>query len=791
MNVGSTFEMIYHIMLNTHLFGGTYGFFDNIKMLASTSQNPWEIESDASFGSVLQIATNYTLSISSSDKYVILEEQYLMTQGNLNIKQFAISVSTINNFSSFQLVLHLNGYDCGYYDSIYYYAGLSGVYPRYVLVWENINLSFPDESDLSIEFLVVGNTTSGTFTFTAFTGDIDADGTIDFKWSSGASAAVLPYFNGIYDGLSGSSISEFQYKIWADYTSGTYLCGYNVDAYDYKGEYVIGTTVAANHFVEIHYDILASLRVRFFELFIGSQTYAVASQTSDYYLKINGEPQGAADCIREINSDWYRVLWNVSYLSVNDDTVFEVSCPGAILVVSRPSYDVDGDGVKAYSYHNSYSLWNGVFDGTVSPYDISYRMYYENENFTFTNETSPFNDLITSTGTEFLTYETVPIFYFISDYTYVNTIELWKDGVEQTDQGFPFTVTSGTFKGELSYLPFHNGSYALYLIRNSVIVSSFNFTVADPVDTDFILNVRPNPCMFNTEASIFYRFFPDDGSDGFIGVSFRSDTSNVSEFVHYWFLSSNVSGNVSFYPQNYVYVTLWKKTGSSYSLLRTVYLKLFDIIEDTINVRYKTIQLSFDNPVVIQRIYGYRTANNFKTIVRLNNKVLQDVTDRPYYRVDVAITKAGNYLAELCMETSNGTIVLAAVNFSVTVSASSGPEGGEEAFDPTMKALFGICFVIVSVCVPLMISVKYHANVPTFVYVIFMAFGIGLGTKLGFLDLWLVFLFVVALVAGAVYTIFGHGGPGPGTGSGGGDRTIRERVFTRRGNDEGVRRNGR
>jgi len=558
------------------------------------------------------------------------------------------------------------------------------------------------------------------------------------------------------------------------YVDPGYNCGYLFDGYSFKGSLNTNTPISYSRFAEITYDVMSDIALKGVELLVHRGT---TDLTSDLYLKVNGEAIGHDVCIQHISDYWDKVIWSFDKTISNDKIVFEFSCPAVDLNLNYVySDDLDDDGDILSSYHNSYSLWNGVFDGNLFLRDFSYKFYYDD--MIFQNETSPYTDLVTSTKTGFETFDTIPVYYFIADYSYTNSIQLWKSGVQQTAQGFPFTVTSGDFNGELSFTPFHSGSYQFRLMRNSIIRSSFNFTVTDPADTDFVLAVYPNPCEFNTEVNIGYRFYPDDGSDGFIGVSEFPGTSNFSSFSEYWMLSANTSGNKTFFAQTNMYVSLWKKTGSSYVRMKIKYLKMGSMFDNTINVGYKSIALSDAVPSVSQRIYGTQVVQGFNTFVRMNNKLLQYVTDTPFYNVYAPVSKGGNYNVELCMETANGSKVLCAVNFTVS-SPSAGGGAGAEAFPPEMKLLFGICCILVAVSCPLMISVKYHVAVPTFVYVVFMAFGIGIGTVLGFLELWLVFLFVVALVAGAVFTIFGHGGSGGGGGDSG---TIRKGgILSRRG----------
>jgi hypothetical protein len=565
-------------------------------------------------------------------------------------------------------------------------------------------------------------------------------------------------------------------------------CGTDVSGFEKNSiGYLPVTSFVNKRYLEALYGVDMSTTIMGVSILVSSSMRIYNSNLSEYSLKVNGVEIGPADCFKllgsTVNEDIYALYWNVVIVTLADQQpLFEF----------YHSTDIGGSGqywdlfnaVNALYWnptiaYNNPSLYDGEYAYGVSSLYATITFYYDS--IIFENETSPYTDLVTCPKTAYSTFDTIPVSFFVSDFTYSNSIQLWRNGTQKTDaiQGFPYSVLTGDFFGELSYTPLLSGTYQFRLVRNGLIKSSFNVTVTDPVDMNFVLAVYPNPCEFNTEVFIYFRFYPLDGAEGFIGVSESPDTSGFSSFDESWLLSANTTGNKSFFPQTNMYVSLWKKSGNvSYVRVAIKYLKMYSIFDNTINVAYKSIQLSDAVPSVSQRIYGTQVVQGFNTFVRMNNKLLQYVTDTPFYNVYVDMSKGGNYNAELCMETANGTKVLCSVNFTVS-SPAVGGGAGAEAFPPEMKLLFGICCILVAVSCPLMISVKYHVVVPTFVYVVFMAFGIGIGTVLGFLELWLVFLFVVALVAGAVFTIFGHGGQGGGGGDSG--TTRKGGILSRRG----------
>jgi len=559
-------------------------------------------------------------------------------------------------------------------------------------------------------------------------------------------------------------------------------CGYDMSDHQSNSIGLLDATqFSSDKYIESLYNLPLSTTIFGVSLSVTGVQHTYASDLVNYTLKINGLEIGNPVCFSKtgetLYDDIYSLFWDMTVTLSDEPLLMEFYHSEKI---TGTSYYWDlYKAFNPYNFertleHSSGSLYDGNYNGVNKHTFYSViRFYYDT--ILFENETSPYSDLVTCPKTAYSTFDTIPLSFFVSDFTYSNSIQLWRNGTQKTDaiQGFPYSVLTGDFYGELSYTPLLSGKYQFRLVRNGLIKSTFNVTVTNPVDMDFVLAVYPNPCDFNTEVFVFFRFYPSDGADGFIGVSEFPDTSGFSSFDESWALSANTTGNKSFFPQTNMYVSLWKKSGNaSYVRLVIKYLKMYSLFDNTINVGYKSIALSDAVPSVSQHIYGTQVVQGFNTFVRMNNKLLQYVTDTPFYDVYVDVSKGGNYNVELCMETANGSIVLCSVNFMVS-SPAAGGGAGADVFPAEMKLLFGICCILVAISCPLMISVKYHVAVPTFVYVVFMAFGIGIGTVLGFLELWLVFLFVVALVAGAVFTIFGHGGSGGG-GGGGDSGTIRK-----------------
>jgi hypothetical protein len=379
--------------------------------------------------------------------------------------------------------------------------------------------------------------------------------------------------------------------------------------------------------------------------------------------------------------------------------------------------------------------------------------------------------------------ESTRAYYFINYSSMGKTNKLFFDP--------PVGVTTLSFiYGESGFKSFFfnaGGTYRINLSINSVNVSSKTVTVGGCEQRNWVFT-EPNPSTPCQDVRVFYHYnettpgiikmFDDQGieiySQGIPGNSVGSVTVNT-------LCTSGV-----YRVDLLTYISVYNTTLERTVLSRQYYHYVGRVTPAFLDADRYNISLGMS--VLFN---GYHSFVGSDVYIKVGQQYIKNVGGFDDFSWSYRPVKSGSFTCSLVLSLPNGNeVTLHTMSHKLIVFQVHGfvPPGQEpsDAFSPEMKALFGICCVIVSVCVPLMISVKYHVNVPSFVYVIFMSFGIALGVKMGFLDLWLVFLFVVALVAGAVYTIFGHGGPGPG--QGGETKTVRERVLSRPSRDQGVKR---
>jgi hypothetical protein len=530
--------------------------------------------------------------------------------------------------------------------------------------------------------------------------------------------------------------------------------------------------------IETYYGITSTTTVYGVALLISAQQYSYSSNIANYFLAVNGVNIGNPECIEQYGrEDTYRIFWSCSQ-SITGGILFEFknTAPyftGGPYWLSLPTDTVSVGGWNFGKY--STNLYNGFYDGNDLVLGVStpleFQMSFWQSSATFENATSTYGDLVTCPKTTYHAGDNIPVYYSISDYTYTNYIQLWHNGTQIISDDFPYSVQSGKFNGILSFVPLHEyyssptGNYQLRLVRNSVTKSLFNLTVTSPLDLNFILSVTPNPCRAGETVTILYKYYPSDGEDGFIGYSGFQNSTNFNDFGQKWVLTANTSDNLTFitsinvyspYITN-IYVSMYKAIGSTYVLKKTVCLKVRSFFDNTIGVEYAVKSLKSGESFT-QRIYGIQSMYGFTVNVKLNNQIIGDVTGLTVYEVYKIISDAGNYKADLCVETANGSKIITSVNFFVS-SVSSGatpPSNTPTALFGDYTYVFGIGIIVMFLLLPMTVSSRLGVELPMIINIGSGALGLSFCVLSGFLPLWTAFLTIIAVFVAGVFVMFGR-----------------------------------
>jgi hypothetical protein len=746
---GSNFDITTHLKCTSQKdVTSTSGLtLDDIYFLSGV-EYPWEITSDVTIGSLLQTDyANFSTSLTTIEPATLIEENPGMIYGPLYVRQFAFAVSSAITLSNFQIVLHLNGGDFGYYDNAYYYGGSINIAPRYILVWEDINQSF---DTLLIE-IAVNRVVTSTFIYPVYEGDIDGDGQVGYWESLGVPSVVWPHYNGVFDGTNYYDNVEPMYKIWSGFSSSTTPCGIDFSGYASIGSLPTNDVLLIpNKFLEILYNVPSSLELHGVEILVNS---GMGSMTYDYYLKVNGEPVGYADCVTPYTQDLNLVVWEYDELFFGETLLFEFlasSVPYWTVASSDIPIDDGEVGVRA---HSTYTMFDGVYNGDSVARDIAYRFYYGG--FFIPNATSPSPVcLITTPKTEWYRYDYIPVYWEVNDSAYPAYIYLYKDGVQYDDGVFPLELSLGQFSGDTGYFAFYDGEYKFSIIRSGTTFVSCNVTVVNRTGEDYVLSSHPNPYDYNTEFTIFYRFFLTTGFDGLIAVS---TSTSINDSVNTWSITANSTGNLSYLGVDDYYIMLYTMTGTGiYYKLKTVFQQL---IQETDDIRVTPGDAVIEEGGrILETISGHQKHFGFDVVVRLDNEVIKHVGGSSFYMIETYVSTPGPHNATLTMETSNGTVVLDYFNFIITGPTPGGEQQGDDpwAILGVYKYVFAIGIIVMFLLLPMTVASRLGIDLPMLLNIGSAALGLSFCILSGLLPIWVAFLTAVAMIVAAVFVMFGR-----------------------------------
>jgi hypothetical protein len=735
--------------IHSNALGSSTVKIDNVSFLKDV-EDIWEINSDYTMGSVMQSYSNYTTSLSTTDKYFILEKKPSISIGGINtINQFALAVSTTCELTKMSILLHMDGIDYGYYADSYYVTSSLGVYARYVLVWTNLNHQTIDNMP-KIEILISGTTLPCSFTYMVYNGDIDNDVQTQFKYSSGTIASVLPYFNGLYDGKSTSVISEPQYKIWYNSTSGTTGCGVNLTGYSYNGNFIYTQMFqGSNTILEIKYDVPVTMTLKGFQLMIGENQATHESQPSGYTMKINGEPIGQADCLNQYGDGLYLLTWNFTKLITTSTVLFEVYCAYPFQV-GLYNGDIDGDGKKQVKSHNDLTLYDGIYNGATTNYDVAYKFYYST--LIIPGQDLPYLDYIGTSKTTWKVGDEIVFDWSATTSVPQNFIVVTHNGSAYELFGFPMTTTGQI--GNFKFTPVTTGTYKFMLQRpTGSTKASYNITVSHSSNENYLLFTYPNPSDVGT-FYIFCKYYNPTGDIGLITVG-KSNLFDLTNCIFQTNINSNNSYNFSTSVVNAdiseYYVTLYQlfeyQGNTSVSqLLQKIHNIRSAYLDNTLIAIPTTGTADKQHPLNVTLVVSQNTFSNSIIILKNGNPLFTVIGSKRDQRFYDSITTPGIYRYSLVIRTSNSTIYLA--NATVDVSQYEQGTGISLTIEPPFSYFAGIFIVLLFVLTPLLIGrlTNNMMHLPQMFYLIMAVVGFVVSCLFGFFPYWTILVLVILAV---------------------------------------------
>ncbi|GAG29699.1 unnamed protein product, partial [marine sediment metagenome] len=238
--------------------------------------------------------------------------------------------------------------------------------------------------------------------------------------------------------------------------------------------------------IEFKYYVPITINATGFDLLLGDDMYIHDYELSHYELFINGNPMEDATEWKQYGDD-YVLRWEFStpVVITNEEILFEIWHDTKIggyywiVGVGCNQADLDNDGIYRHKDSNTYP--NGVFDGSISPWDIAYQLYFET--FDFIEDTiNVASNSITTVDATYYVGDSVPLTYTIktSDLVFDNHVRIWNNDTTTeitagSGQGFPYLCPEQI--ETVGFVGFTSANYTAHLYINGVSENNVSFFV--------------------------------------------------------------------------------------------------------------------------------------------------------------------------------------------------------------------------------------------------------------------------------------------------------------------------
>jgi hypothetical protein len=553
----------YFKLYHGYVSGISSMILDNFYFLTGLS-HPWEITTDYEIGSLtVSESGNRSNTLTTTQTFQIVEKYPLNSYGSLDLKQLAFSISTSSELSKITIILHINGIDLGYYDDSYFYSGSSSISPRYILVWKNIDESFTTPN-LNIEILITAITKPAIFSYPVYVGDIEDDGIISMKESTGLSSVVLAYLNGAYDGSATFTVIEPIYKMWFDSTGGIGLCG------DFTGYESIGETFGSlptsftTDTLEQEYDIVSSFTLFGVELPIHTSQYTFDSDYTNYHVRINGAVFYA--CSIKNYLPWEKIvvfdLTDRPIAIIDEKVLFEFYNDNGKLNGMITSLDRDFDGNRNLKHGDNTE--NGVYDGSLWGVNVEflYRFYYTS--MVIPTENPGLGNSI-SFGGYAKKNSSIPL-YYLNDSLYSGVIVYSTVDSLIPDRYVRLYYANNHTEITISDFPLLMDNYFMasgviaFSVGNFYVnISNYDETMTyahshfdvinNPDESDMWIQSEPPITLCLEDYTITYKYLQENGHMGCIAMFLDDDIYNIGDsYYHGFLISSNTTDSFSYRP---------------------------------------------------------------------------------------------------------------------------------------------------------------------------------------------------------------------------------------------------
>lgn len=499
---------------------------------------------------------------------------------------------------------------------------------------------------------------------------------------------------------------DMNFTFSSSYTSGGSTGGCisttGLDYYSKNIEVMDGYIDIATPYIEFTSHSTLSITPEVFELWVGSALYEGDSDTSNYFLYINGLSAGNPVCFYLLSGETYVMQWDLSTFSPISEEVliFEV----AHTITFDGTYYWNIAKVTASSapsptqitYRNTGT--NGVLDGSPYYYGSCWKLFYsafgtpeeeENNDFDVGINLIGFNTHSIYATQYCYIYDTIyfEVFSNRTDTYYHINISKGSSTIGN-EQGFPKDIYS--YHVIHGFTPSSQGNYTVSLCRdsNNAIVDHEHFNVTSKT-VDYAIWTFPNPSNTGTNHGVGV-YISDDSTFLNFYISGVVDSDNVNNYTlsdrkikvgtldinKYWSTSL-----VTFAIGGWEYWRMWGTNDNvSFIPLTSIYLHYVNTL--TTNNYIRTSLTNGEGYVGESfNVYGLHGYILSQLQVYLDNKPIKDVSTNVSFLIPYSFSSVGTHTFSLRILNDGEWEVVDSVVVSIVIKPS-----GEDDFSGFLPA---------------------------------------------------------------------------------------------------------
>jgi len=476
-------------------------------------------------------------------------------------------------------------------------------------------------------------------------------------------------------------------------------------------------------FIEFTSHSSLSLTPEVFELWVGSALYEGDSDTSNYFLYINGISCGNPICFYLLSGQTYVLQWDLSSISPISEEVLIFELAHSITFdgthywnIARATANLlyGPPSPTMITYKNTGT--NGVLDGTPEYSGSCWKLYFsafgtpedeENTDFDVGINLIGFNTHPTYNTPYSFIYETIYFEVFSNRTDNYYHLNISKGAVTQgNEQGYPKDIYS--YHVIHGYTPTTEGNYTVSLCRdsNNVIVDHKHFNITTKT-VDYAIWTFPNPSntgvnhgvtVYISDDTVFQNYYVSGVVDEDLVNNFNSSDRKIIvgtlDGNKYWSTSL-----ITFAISGWEYWRLWGTNDNiSFIPLTSPYLHYVNSLTQNNYIRTSLTNgegytgESFN-------VYGLHSYILSQVSVYLDNKPIKDVSTNVSFLIPYSFSNVGTHTFSLRVFNDGVWETVDSVVVSITIKPSGGGELGG-MLPPPYSYIMGAIITIVLMILP-------------------------------------------------------------------------------------------